>query len=89
MFQDALRYCYPFLTKYTVNRQQQKFLYKTKTRSRTASILFTILQVRRGGPHHDILGLKGVLQRGQRISLHKEVHREHKGVQVTLGTVSS
>lgn len=44
-----------------------------------------------GGPHHGIPGLKQLPQRGQRLSLHKEAHREHKGqkVQVTLGKVSS
>ncbi|GAB0183575.1 hypothetical protein GRJ2_000822800 [Grus japonensis] len=31
-----------------------------------------------GGPHHSIPVLKGWLQRGQRLSLHKEPHGEDK-----------
>jgi len=44
-----------------------------------------------GEPHRSIPVLKGQLQRGQRLCLHKEPHGEDKGrqVQVSLGEVSS
>jgi len=44
-----------------------------------------------GGPHYSIPVLKGKLQRGWRIPLHKEPHGEYKkqSVQVTPGVVSS
>ncbi|CAM9920973.1 unnamed protein product, partial [Bubo scandiacus] len=34
-----------------------------------------------GGPHHSIPVLRGWLQRGRRLSLHKEPHGEDKGQQ--------
>ena len=37
-----------------------------------------------GGPHHSIPVLKGWLQRGRRLSLHKEPHGEDKGQRVQV-----
>jgi len=53
--------------------------------------LENLLEESQGRPHHSIPALKGQLQRGQRLSLHKEPHGEDKGqrVPVALREVSS
>lgn len=50
------------------------------------------LEKAQAGPHHSIPVFKGHLQRGQRLSLHKEQHREDKaciGSKFTLRNILS